>query len=444
MTKKDFVGFEESVLLKSNTEFDSRDAKSFYADLRSGKERSEKDNPLPATVPDLICLSHLRWDFVWQRPQHLLSRCARDRRVFFVEEPIYGNFVPHLNISARDCGIKVVVPHLPEGLNEIEVAAMQQSLLLDELFLEQSVTDYILWYYTPMALSFTRHLEPLVRVYDCMDELSAFKNAPPSLKRLEAELLESADVVFTGGHSLYEAKRDLHQNIHPFPSSIEAVHFRQARSAPAEPADQQEIPYPRLGFFGVIDERMDLDLLAGIADARPDWHLVLVGPVVKIDSADLPQAPNIHYLGSKNYQQLPEYLSGWNVAMLPFARNESTRFISPTKTPEYLAAGVPVISTSIKDVIRPYGQQGLVEIADSVPDFIQAAEFLLGNQFNFATWLKQVDEALAFNSWDRTWMRMLHLINMAIRANYPVQAMPSVPAAQDITITRTLSPAASI
>ena len=346
---------------------------------------------LEVSLPDLVCLSHLRWDFVYQRPQHLLSRFARERRVFFIEEPIYDSATPRLDISRRSSGVWVVVPRLPDGLNEAESAALQQALLQDELFLEHSISDYLLWYYTPMALSFTRHLEPLAVVYDCMDELSAFKNAPLALKQREAELIELADLVFTGGQSLYEAKCHLHSNVHPFPSSIDATHFRQARHLP-QPAEQAEIPRPRLGYCGVIDERMDRELLAALADARPDWHFVMVGPVIKIDPAELPQQPNIHYLGGKSYDELPAYLAGWDVALLPFAQNESTRYISPTKTPEYLAAGVPAISTSIRDVVQPWGEDGLVKIADTAEEFISAAEYLLSDAFNRRCWQRQVDE----------------------------------------------------
>jgi glycosyltransferase involved in cell wall biosynthesis len=450
MTNQDFINYEDPALPKNKKSggktpgYFTKATDPLYKEFRTRNNRADAIVPSLSTVPDLICLSHLRWDFVWQRPQHLLSRCAKDRRVFFVEEPVYGDYVPHLDISPRDCGVQVVVPRLPHGLDDIELVAIQQALLIDELFMERNVTDYILWYYTPMALSFTRYLEPLVRVYDCMDELSAFKNPPAGLKRLEAELLECADVVFTGGHSLYEAKRQLHKNIHPFPSSIEAAHFRQARHIEVEPADQQSIPHPRLGFFGVIDERMDLELLSGLADARPDWHLVMIGPVVKIDPAELPQRPNIHYLGGKDYKELPAYLSGWDIALLPFARNESTRFISPTKTPEYLAAGVPVISTSIRDVIRPYGQQGLVKIADTVPEFINAAEYFMSNEFNFKAWLRQVEEALSSNSWDRTWARMQNLINLAISSRYPVLVVPALSraaASRETGTTALLSPA---
>lgn len=378
-----------------------------------------KSKPMPSVkTPDLICFSHLRWDFVYQRPQHLLSRCAKDRRVFFVEEPVYSETTPRLDISKRDGGIFVVVPHLPCGVNEAECNAIQQALLIDELILEQNLREYICWYYTPMAYGYTQQLEPLAVVYDCMDELSAFKNPPPGLKELESELLERADLVFTGGFSLYEAKRHMHPSIYPFPSSIDGGHFRQARQGTKDPADQAAIPHPRLGFYGVVDERFDIELLNGLSEARPDWQFVIVGPIVKIDPADLPRRDNIHYLGGKSYHELPAYLSGWDIAMLLFAHNDSTRFISPTKTPEYLAAGVPVISTSIRDVVRPYGQQGLVKIADKVEDFVAAAEYYLGREFNRATWLRQVDEALLYNSWDRTWGRMLQLINVVLSSRY--------------------------
>jgi glycosyltransferase involved in cell wall biosynthesis len=380
-------------------------------------------------APDLICFSHLRWDFVYQRPQHLLTRCARDRRVFFVEEPIFSDASPRLDISQRDCGVWVVVPHLTHGMDESEIITMQQAMLIDDLILQQQISEYICWYYTPMARAFTQNLEPLAIIYDCMDELSAFKNPPPKLKDYEADLMECADLVFTGGYSLFEAKRDQHKNIHPFPSSIEAEHFQKARQTTEEPADQRDIPHPRLGFFGVIDERFDIELIDGLARSRPDWNLVMIGPIVKIDPNDLPKHPNIHYLGGKSYQELPAYLSGWDIAMLPFARNESTRFISPTKTPEYLAAGVPVVSTSIRDVVRPYGQEDLVKIADTVEEVIKAVDMLLHPSFDRQAWLRRVDTALLYNSWDRTWQDMAKRINKVLTSRYPapLKAVVSTP-----------------
>jgi len=372
-------------------------------------------------LPDIVCLSHMRWDFVYQRPQHLMSRSACERRVFFVEEPVFGAAVPRLDISQRDCGVIVATPHLPGDLDDAEIAAMEQTLLLGELFLERNISDYILWYYTPMAVAFTWRLEPLAIVYDCMDEPPAFKSAPQSLKQREAELLSCADVVFTGGYSLYEAKRHLHPNIHPFPSGVDLEHFRKARNKTVDPDDQAGIGRPRLGFYGVIDERVDQELLAGIADARPDWRLVMIGPVVNVDPAELARRPNIHYLGCKDYKDLPAYLSGWDIAMAPFARNESTTRISPAEIPEYLVAGVPTISTSIRDVEHPYGQQGLVKIADTPAEFVAAAEYLMGPGINYdyTAWLNHVDETLSSNSWDGAWARMMRLIDLTIENRYP-------------------------
>jgi UDP-galactopyranose mutase len=236
------------------------------------------------------------------------------------------------------------------------------------------------------------------------------------LREREAELFSRADLVFTGGQSLYEAKRDQHENVYAFPSSVDVAHFAQARTNKEDPADQANIPHPRLGFFGVIDERMDIELLEGIAEARPDWHLVMIGPVVKIDPASLPRRENIHYLGGKDYKELPAYLAGWDLAMLPFARNESTRFISPTKTPEYLAAGTPVVSTSIRDVVRPYGQEGLVRIADTVEEFVTAALAAMKEDCEASGWLAIVDAFLEQISWDRTWNSMMQLIESALAA----------------------------
>ncbi|MHC5765406.1 MAG: UDP-galactopyranose mutase [Nostoc sp.] len=366
-------------------------------------------------TPDIVCLSHLRWNFVYQRPQHLLSRCAQGKRVFFIEEPIFSEEpLASLDVNEDSNGVVVVVPHLPQGLTEEAINADLQ-VLINNLFAEHNINKYICWYYTPMAIAFTRHLQPQAVVYDCMDELSAFQGASPTLKNYEAELFSRADLVFTGGQSLYESKVNQHPNVYAFPSSVDVAHFGQARNV-QEPEDQAHIPHPRLGFFGVIDERMDIELLAGIAEARPDWHLVIIGPVVKIDPANLPQHENIHYLGGRDYKQLPAYLAGWDLAMLPFARNESTRFISPTKTPEYLAAGRPVVSTSIRDVVRPYGESKLVRIADTVSEFVAAAEQAMQEDTPASEWLSRVDVFLEKISWDRTWASMMKLIDSAIAA----------------------------
>lgn len=376
------------------------------------KSISNKDfRAIASYTPDIVCLSHLRWNFVYQRPQHILSRCAAGSRVFFIEEPIFTpEEVWRLEVTQDKNGVWVVVPHLPQNLSS-DAVNQDLKVLIDQLFAEHKINKYICWYYTPMAIAFTRHLQPEAIVYDCMDELAAFKGASTTLKDYEAELFQRANLVFTGGQSLYESKVNQHSNVYAFPSSVDVPHFAQARTIKDEPADQANIPHPRLGFFGVIDERMDIELLAGIAQERPDWHLVMIGPVVKIDPATLPKHENIHYLGGKNYQDLPAYLSGWDLAMLPFARNESTRFISPTKTPEYLAAAKPVVSTSIRDVVRPYGDLNLVRIADTKSEFVFEAEKAMQEDTPTSNWLTRVDAFLEQISWDRTWNSMMQLIN---------------------------------
>jgi glycosyltransferase involved in cell wall biosynthesis len=355
---------------------------------------------------DLICLSHLRWNFVFQRPQHLMTRFAKERRVFFFEEPIFDAAEPELRVS-RDQNVYVCVPHLPRDLSSAEITR-ELGRLLFQLQSNAQIDAPVMWYYTPMALDFARDLTSSAIVFDCMDELSAFRGAPPELLKREAELLKRADLVFTGGQSLYEAKRDRHRRVFAFPSSVDVPHFVSARRQKRDPEDQAALPHPRLGFFGVVDERMDLELLDAVASARPEWALVILGPCVKIDPASLPRRPNIHYLGMKKYEELPAYLSGWDVALLPFARNESTKFISPTKTPEYLAAGRPVVSTSVRDVVRPYGEQELVQIADSPSEFVQAIERAL--QPATQAWAEKVDRLLSEMSWDRTWLEMSSLI----------------------------------
>lgn len=356
---------------------------------------------------DLVCFSHLRWGFVYQRPQHLLTRFAKHTRVFFFEEPIMHDGPDKLVVANESKNLFVVVPHLQHDNEECHITRQKQ--LLNNMISSMNINQFFTWYYTPMALPFTEHLSPEFIVFDCMDELSAFKFAPVELKNREKQLLEKADVVFTGGHSIYEAKKDQHSNIHPFPSSIDKQHFGLARKIKKDPEDQANIPHPRFGFAGVIDERLDIDLVAQVATARPDWHFVMIGPVVKIDVASLPNLPNIHYLGGKDYQDLPKYIAGWDIAMIPFAMNESTKFISPTKTPEYLAAGKPVISTPIKDVVRPYGDNKLVHITDNAEDFIGYAEKELKKRSR-KTWLNKVDSFLSGNSWDRTWSQMVRQI----------------------------------
>ena len=373
--------------------------------------RTPAPDRLADGLTDLFCFSHLRWNFVYQRPQHLLSRASQHWRVWFIEEPVYGN-EERLELNAISESLTVVVPHLRHGTSPDE-AIRQQREAIDQLIAQHTIRHVIAWYYTPMALAFSGHLSPRLTVYDCMDELSAFLGAPPSLLEQEKALLDRADLVFTGGISLFEAKKSRHPNVFAFPSSIDYHHFEPARHALPEPADLREIAGPRIGFCGVIDERMNLALVAALARKRTDWQFIFLGPVVKIDPALLPQGPNLHYLGMKNYADLPAYFSHWDAAMMPFAINEATRFISPTKTPEYLAAGLPVVSTPIQDVVSTYGGWAPVLIADSAPAFEQALEKALTHRNRSDVWTA-VDNYLLANSWDATWAAMNRLMQHQI------------------------------
>jgi UDP-galactopyranose mutase len=391
-----------------------------------GKPMNAPPQPSEFKLRDhcLMCFSHLRWDLVFQRPQHLMTRFAQSIPVFFIEEPAFeGREAPHLRRYTTADNLSVFAPHLPEHLPAAAAASAQRRLVTD-LLRDARIGSPVIWYYTPMALQFSDALDAAVTVYDCMDELSAFQDAPPELRRLEAELLHRADVVFTGGISLYEAKRARHHNVHAFPSAVDAEHFGKARARLRDPLDQAGIPRPRLGFFGVIDERLDRELLAAVARLRPDWHVILVGPVVKIDPASLPRAANIHYLGGKPYGELPAYIANWDVAVMPFARNEATRFISPTKTPEYLAGGRPVVSTPVIDVVRRWGHLDAVGIAETPADFVAKSGAALALPASGRSWLEAVDRELAEISWDRTWAQMATLVAQAgnRRASIPTNS----------------------
>lgn len=363
----------------------------------------------------VVCFSHLRWDFVIQRPQHLMTRFARRQPVVVFEEPVWTE-EGEPRLVRRTCdrsGVVVATPHMSGRLSaDDRTAALRR--LFDGLLAEADARQPVLWFYTPMMFVFASHIADATVVYDCMDELSGFRFAPPELSRLESELMARADVVFTGGHSIHEAKRHLHDNIHPFPSSVDTAHFAEARHGCEDPVDQRAIPHPRLGFYGVVDERMDFGLIEAVSTARPDWQVVMVGPVVKVDPATLPRRPNIHWLGAKSYDQLPRYLGGWEVALMPFAINEATRFISPTKTLEYLAGGRIVVSTPVVDVVRHYAELSAVRIAGTAAGFIEACETAMALAAEPARFEDEVAAHLAQVSWTATFDAMARLVDAAV------------------------------
>jgi UDP-galactopyranose mutase len=359
-------------------------------------------------MPTIIVFSHLRWDFVYQRPQHLLSRLAEHYRIVFFEEPVFQQGEPALTVSTPVPNLTVCRPSTPveaPGFHDDHLPYLRG--MVRELGEEHQ--DPVVWFYTPMALPLLDELEPSVVVFDCMDELSAFKNPPPQLVQREEALLKRADIVFTGGPSLYDAKKHRHPDVHCFPSSVDIDHFRQALERNADFEAQRALPHPRLGFYGVIDERFDADLVAQLAASRPDWHIVLVGPVVKIDPKTLPQAPNIHYMGHQAYSDLPRFLAGWDVCLMPFAMNESTRFISPTKSLEYMAAELPIVSTPVKDVVDMHSD--VVAVAATPSEFIAACEQALQlSDGERRKMVRLMREKLSRTSWSVTAARMRELI----------------------------------
>ncbi len=373
---------------------------------RPDQEKNMKQNTL-------IVFSHLRWDFVFQRPQHLMTRLAQHYQVLFVEEPVYLPGPTGLHQSFPAPNITVIQPHTDvdaPGFHDSQIAPLQ--LLLATLVDEDERP--LVWFYTPMALPLLTSFQPLAVIYDCMDELSAFNHAPRQLQQRESALMSRADLVFTGGTGLYEAKKAKHPQVHCFPSSVDTVHFEQALDRNNGHPLQSSLPSPRLGYYGVIDERMDLPLLAALADSHPEWQIIMVGPVVKIDPASLPQRENIHWFGQQPYDALPQFLAGWDVCLMPFALNASTRFISPTKVLEYMAAQLPIVSTAITDVERHYA--GLVAIAYTPETFIQACE----NALRLApeareTLAGQMRTRVAATSWDHTAEQMYKLMHQAMR-----------------------------
>jgi UDP-galactopyranose mutase len=366
-------------------------------------------------IQSLIVFSHLRWNFVFQRPQHLLSRLARHYQIHFFEEPVPDQAEESLEIGEPAPNVRVYRPHstiASAGFHDDQIPTLQRMVL--DVVRRERIENYAIWFYSPMALPLMQELAPLAVAYDCMDELAAFRNAPRQLLQREGALLKRADIVFTGGPSLYRAKRDRHHNVHCFPSSVDAIHFHRAQQRSNEHPLQQAMPKPRLGYFGVIDERIDLNLLAKLADATSHWQLCMVGPVVKIDPAGLPHRPNLHYFGQQSYEDLPRFIAGWDVCLLPFALNDATRFISPTKTLEYMAAQRPIVSTPITDVVDPYGH--IVHIAEDAASFIEACQRALRmNEDEFAPRADLMRSTVANTSWDQTANRMRALLEDAVR-----------------------------
>ncbi len=383
-----------------------------------GKGVSIVDSHPPAITP-LVCFSHLRWGFVWQRPQHLLTRMARNRPVYYVEEPVYHDSrLPATLQIVQDAGVTVLTPSLPAGPlrpHGFGPSANRdiQSLLTLYFGGASARQDATVWYYTPMALgALPANITADIVVFDAMDELSNFMGAPDDLRARENLLLREADLVFAGGPGLYEQRKHRNPRTYCFPSGVDAAHFSVTAGAP--PPDLASLPKPVIGFYGVLDERIDFNLLDTMAMLRPEWSITLIGPVVKIDELSLPRRNSIHYLGMRSYRELPHYLQQFDVAILPFAINDATKFISPTKTLEYMAGGKPIVSTPIKDVVDLYGS--VVEIASTPASFVEAIETLRSESASVtADRNRRTTTVLARHDWDVIAANMEHLMRDAAR-----------------------------
>ncbi len=370
----------------------------------------------------IVVQSHLRWDFVWQRPQQLLSRFADHHRVLFIEEPLFLDDVvtPWLDLSLPLPRVHRAVPMLPASLRDRydESITTVRELVKREMAASGALAGRfhhpIQWFYTPMpAPAMIGAFDECLVVYDCMDELAKFRFAPTALVDRERLLLASADVVFTGGYRLSQSKKKLHGNVHFFGCGVDVAHFARA-SCPdlPVPASIASLGKPVIGYYGVIDERIDYELLASVAAALPEAALVMVGPVVKVDPRELPQAPNIHWLGQRSYDELPANVKGFDVCLMPFALNEATEYINPTKTLEYMAAGKPIVSTAISDVKHHFAP--VVEVAESREEFIAAVRRALAapNAERIARGLAEARDT----TWERVVSRMGRILGEAGRA----------------------------
>jgi glycosyltransferase involved in cell wall biosynthesis len=326
----------------------------------------------------LVVHSHLHWDWVWQRPQQFLSRLAARHPVLFVEPTHFGEEITAPRVVTRavpqECDVTLLQMQFPLAWRgrEAAVESRQAQLFCDAwLELGKRFSRPVQWFYDPMAVHpFAGLLNERAIVYDCMDELSQFRYADSQIVRREKFLLQIADVVFTGGRQMWEKRRCLNPNCHFYGCGVDVEHFGQARRAETiVPADLDTSRDATLGYFGVVDERMDYDLVAALADAQPNWTIAIVGPTAKVEEADLPRRDNIQWLGGRPYSDLPAYVKGFDVCLMPFALNEATQYINPTKALEYMATATPIVSTTVPDVVTNFGS--VVQLAATHEQFIQ-------------------------------------------------------------------------
>jgi glycosyltransferase involved in cell wall biosynthesis len=396
----------------SNTKYSHPKKMPHNSSIPSRERKAQRGHPL-------IVQSHLRWDFVWQRPQQLLSRLASAEPVLFIEEPVFVDdaSADRLELTMPHRNVVRAVPLLraefrgdyDAAIEKVRALAVHETSSrgrLDGLF-----SNAVQWFYTPMpAPAMLGAFNEIGVVYDCMDELSQFRNAPPDLLRRERLLMSNADVVFTGGYKLFTAKSEHHSNVHFFGCGVDVRHFASARSDELSVPADADLPHPTAGYFGVIDERLDYELIRTLAESHPEISVIMVGPTAKVNPDELPAAPNIHWLGQRDYDELPRYVKAFDVCLMPFALNEATEYINPTKTLEYMAAGKPIVSTAVADVVRNFSP--IVSVANNHRDFIDQVIRDIA-----APDLQRIEDGIAMassSSWENIVTKMRQLITDAV------------------------------
>jgi glycosyltransferase involved in cell wall biosynthesis len=394
-----------------------------FASTQASKRELKLNESTPPGRAPVIVHCHLRWEGVWQRPQQILSRIARGRPVVFVEEPVFlpDGERPHLRVYEEQ-GVTVAQPHVPPQAEDLPRVSAENRKIVRELvaplLADSRWSGGVRWHYAPMAVYMRDLGNCHTVVYDCMDELSAFKGAPPELVDRERELMAEAHVMFTGGLSMWLNKREHHPNCHRFDSGVDVEHFQRAVAPETPvPADARDLPGPVIGYYGVIDERMDYEAVRALSRAFPGGTVLLVGPVTKVDPAELPQAENIRYTGQRSYAELPGYLKAFDVALVPFADNPATRFLSPTKTLEYFAGLKPVVSSPVKDVVENYAD--IVRLARSPEEYVAAVREALAadNAERARRGLEKARE----KTWDAIVAEMERLVAASPHASSPHQ-----------------------
>jgi glycosyltransferase involved in cell wall biosynthesis len=378
-----------------------------------------------AALPALVVFSHLRWHGDPGRLQALMPRLARHYRVLVVEEPVTTHADAWLAASRPAPGVELLVPHTrvetsrAPGFHDDQLPTVQA--LLADFLAARGIARPVAWLTTPMALPLMARLAPRALVYDCMDELATRPGAPRALPGREAALLDAADVVIAAGPSLYQSRRALHANVHCVPNAVDAEAFAPPGALAATGIEavsaralHAAIRAPRLGWFGTIDERLDLELLASLADARPDWHLVMAGTVAGIDPCALPRRPNIHWAGPQTAAILPHLLAHWDACLLPLKRDEASRAACPHQVLAYLAGQKPVISTPVHDVVALYGH--VVRLAGDTSAFIEACRSALCERGPLRR-QRRIDALIAVHSctWDRAVERIRRLLEVFSR-----------------------------